>query len=88
MPAMSFWYRVYCLRTADKAPDTNIERYSLLRDLQEKQRADERTRTADLLITSLLAYILACPTASGFPPIYAVFDDLAVSLCPLRTSLY
>jgi|ERR687897_1571894 hypothetical protein len=28
-------------------------------------RADERTRTADLLITSLLAYVLARPTASG-----------------------
>jgi hypothetical protein len=27
-------------------------RSSFLRDLQEKQRADERTRTADLLITS------------------------------------
>jgi hypothetical protein len=29
------------------------------------QRADKRTRTADLLITSLLAYVLARPTASG-----------------------
>ena len=29
--------------TADKALDTNIERFSFLRDLQEKQRADERT---------------------------------------------
>jgi hypothetical protein len=32
--------------------------------------------------------MLACPKASGFPPIYAVFDDLALSLCPLCTSAY
>ena len=43
---------VYCLRTADKAPDTNTEVFIFLQDLQEKRRADERTRTADLLITS------------------------------------
>src|SRR5215203_4471747 len=43
---------VYCLRTADKALDTNIVVFSFLLDLQENQRADERTRTADLLITS------------------------------------
>ena len=43
---------VYCLRTADKASDTNIVGFSFLRVLQEKKGADERTRTADLLITS------------------------------------
>src|SRR5215216_4183910 len=43
---------VYCLRTADKALDTNIVVFSFLLDLQENQRADERARTADLLITS------------------------------------
>src|SRR5919106_2971887 len=32
--------------TADKAPDTNIRDFSFLQVLQEKQRADERTRTA------------------------------------------
>jgi hypothetical protein len=32
--------------------------------------------------------MLACPNASGFPPIYAVFDDLALSLCPLCTSAH
>jgi hypothetical protein len=37
---------VYCLRTADKASDTDFGDSSLLRDLQGKQRADERTRTA------------------------------------------
>jgi hypothetical protein len=43
---------VYCLRTADKALDTTIVDLSFLRVLQEKLRADERTRTADLLMTS------------------------------------
>src|SRR5215217_3643045 len=43
---------VYCLRTADKALDTNIVVFSFLRVLQAKKRADERTRTAGLLITS------------------------------------
>jgi hypothetical protein len=30
-----------------------------LQDLQAKRRADERTRTADLLITSELLYLLS-----------------------------
>jgi hypothetical protein len=38
--------------TADKALDTNTVGFSFLLVLQEKKRADERTRTADLLITS------------------------------------
>ena len=42
-----------------------------------EKRADERTRTADLLITSLLAHVLARPAVSGNRAIYAVFDDLA-----------
>ena len=50
---------VYCLRTADKALGTNIGGFSFLLDLQENQRADERTRTADLLITSELLYLLS-----------------------------
>jgi hypothetical protein len=33
---------------------------------RKNKRADERTRTADLLITSLLAYILVRTSASGF----------------------
>jgi len=40
---------VYCLRTADKALDTNTEAFIFLQDLQVKKRADERTRTADLI---------------------------------------
>jgi hypothetical protein len=43
---------VYCLRTADKAPDVLVGGFPFLRVLQVKKRADERTRTADLLITS------------------------------------
>ena len=35
-----------------------------------------------------LRTFLARTGASGFPPIYAVVDDLAVSLCPLCTSAY
>jgi hypothetical protein len=38
-----------------------------------EKRADERTRTADLLITSLLAHILAPPTASGNSAYLGVF---------------
>src|SRR5215211_4502541 len=53
-----------------------------------KRRADERTRTADLLITSLLAYVLACTGASGNCLVYGVFDGLGVSVCPLCTSAY
>jgi len=42
----------YCLRTADQAPDVLISGFPFLRVLQVIKRADERTRTADLLITS------------------------------------
>jgi len=62
------WSRLwvsYCCSTAAKAPDVHIGTFSFFRDLQVKKRADERTRTADLLITSLLANVLGCPTASG-----------------------
>ena len=47
------------LSTANKALETHIVDFSFLRDLQEKKRADERTRTADLLITSELLYLLS-----------------------------
>src|SRR5215216_3428300 len=47
--------------TADKALDTHIVVFSFLRVLQEKKRADERTRTADLLITSALLAIWVRP---------------------------
>ena len=47
-----FWDRVYCCPTAAKAPDVNVGGFSFFQDLQVKKRADERTRTADLLITS------------------------------------
>ncbi len=38
--------------TAAKAPDKRTEGFFFLQVLQVKRRADERTRTADLLITS------------------------------------
>jgi hypothetical protein len=49
------WF--YCLRTADKAPDVRVGSFLFLRILQAKKRADERTRTADLLIGSELSYV-------------------------------
>jgi hypothetical protein len=52
------------------------------------KRVDERTRTAFLLITSLLARVLGCPDASGFRHVYAVFRFVEVYRCPLRTNVY
>jgi hypothetical protein len=53
------WDKVYCCPAAAKAPDIDIGGFLFLWDLQEKRRADERTRTADLLITSELLYLLS-----------------------------
>jgi hypothetical protein len=47
----------YCWRTADKTADTNIGSFLFLRVLQAKKGADERTRTADLLITSVRSWV-------------------------------
>jgi hypothetical protein len=58
---------VYCLRTADKASDTNLGGFSFLQDLQAKERADERTRTADLLITSDNSCVAGVCTGLQFP---------------------
>ncbi len=44
----------YCCPTAAKAPDYGTGGFLFSRDLQVKKRADERTRTAFLLITSAL----------------------------------
>jgi hypothetical protein len=44
--------------TADKAPDTNIGAFLFLRVLQVKWRADERTRTADLLQLRVIIHAL------------------------------
>src|SRR5215216_7578768 len=52
----------------------------------ESRRAD--SNRLPLLITSLLAYVLACTGASGNWLVYGVFDDLGVSVCPLCTSAY
>ena len=58
--------------------------------MSRKQRADERTREplTPAPATSLLAHILARPGASGNCACLGSFDDLAVSLCPLCTSVY
>jgi hypothetical protein len=44
---------VYCLHIADTPDVARVGDFLFLWDLQEKRRADERTRTADLLITSV-----------------------------------
>jgi hypothetical protein len=51
--------RSYCCPTAAKSLVFALRVLGFLQDLQEKQRADERTRTADLLITSELLYLLS-----------------------------
>ena len=71
---------VYCLRTADKAPDTHTEAFIFLRDLQVKKRADERTRTADLLITSVRSGVAECCRGLHFPHRKGVFCSLDCSL--------
>ena len=48
-PATTSSMRIlYCLRSAEKALGTKIGGFSFLLVLQENQRTDERTRTADL----------------------------------------
>jgi hypothetical protein len=46
------WDSVYCCPTAAKPPVERAGHSTFLRYLQVRKRADERTRTADLLITS------------------------------------
>src|SRR5919112_825785 len=49
MPRTRLWDRVYCCPTAAKPLVSALRVLAFLRDLQEKKRADERTRTADLI---------------------------------------
>src|SRR5215212_835079 len=49
MPRTRLWDRVYCCPTAAKPLVSALRVLDFLRDLQEKKRADERTRTADLI---------------------------------------
>jgi hypothetical protein len=49
---------VYCCPTAAKAPDMDIGCFYFLRDLQARKRADERTRTADLLHLRVISQAL------------------------------
>jgi hypothetical protein len=44
---------------------THFFAFTFYLQIATKKRADERTRTADLLITSLLAHVLVCTDASG-----------------------
>src|SRR5215210_1205516 len=48
---------VYCCPTAAKTSIIPLGPFIFLRDLQKKQRADERTRTAFLLITSVRSVV-------------------------------
>src|SRR5215217_3027458 len=73
---------VYCLRTADRAPDTNTEGSPFLPDLQQKRRADERTRTADLLITSDPSGVAGVCTGLQIPHIQRGF--LSLPCCVLH----
>ena len=59
----------YCCPNAAKAPDVHVGGYCFLRDLQVKKRADERTRTADLLITSDQSGIAGVCRSVQFPHI-------------------
>jgi hypothetical protein len=52
------WDRVYCLGTADKAPYTCTGSILFLWVLQVKKRADERTRTADLISLRVIGHAL------------------------------
>ena len=63
-----------------------IEGFSLLRDLQANKRADERTRTADLLITSELLYQLSYVgllRAQSIPQRTRAFTRLRFSASPV-----
>src|SRR5215217_7746661 len=49
---------VYCCPTASKPSIIPLEPFIFLGDLQEKQRADERTRTADLISLRVITQAL------------------------------
>ena len=81
MPRTRLWDRVYCLRTADKAFDTNIVYFSFLQDLQAKKRADERTRTADLISLRVIGHVLHGCAGSCKSRIFRGVSFLRVALC-------
>src|SRR5215216_5140649 len=79
--------RVYCCPTADKATDTNIEGLSFLRHLQAKNRADERTRTADLSSLRVIIHVLqgftqACKSPISKPLSLLCFAQVAPYCVP------
>ncbi len=57
----------YCCPTAAKFPIRTSGGLSLLLDLQVKKRADERTRTADLLIASVRSVVAEDCTGLQIP---------------------
>ena len=61
-----FWVS-YCCPTAAKPPIILLGACLFLQDLQEKRRADERTRTADLLITSVRSVVAERCTGLQIP---------------------
>jgi hypothetical protein len=63
--------KVYCCPTAAKPPVVRAVHSTFSQYLQVKKRADERTRTADLLITSLFTRFLVRPDPSGNPLVCA-----------------
>src|SRR5918998_6741667 len=78
---LTAWRRGFGIEsTADKALDVRVGDFSLLRYLQEEQRADERTRTADLLTTSDLKGFLCsdmpCVAPIAFPSVSKWCGDL------------
>jgi hypothetical protein len=75
---------VYCCPTAAKAPDMDIGCFYFLRDLQARKRADERTRTADLLITSVRSVVAEGCSRLQIPHKQRDFCSLC---CPLLQSV-
>ena len=73
-------WRNHCCPTAARAPGNRTGGYSFLQVLQVKKRADERTRTADLLITSELILLVEQSTLHqlGLERIYRTVTTVKV----------
>ena len=67
--------------TADKVLNVKVGSFAFLQDSQEKQRADERTQTADRLITSVRSVVAGYCRALQTPHNYAVFRSLYCHYC-------
>src|SRR5215212_12233018 len=87
------WDKVYCCPTAAKSPVERAVHSTFLQYLQVKSRADERTRTADLLITSELLYLLSyvgllrpVSISQGVRGVILLLDQGPAASCPRLTS--